>query len=113
MPGKNMLAYGNMVVDTLLYLPTVTFPTLGASVSGTNTAVVPGLLPGDFLSCSMQNPPAHIFLDNAYVSSNNTVTFTWSTDGTGVSTSTVAVILNVSRPDTLSLGLTSLPAALV
>jgi hypothetical protein len=111
MPGESVLAYGNEAIDTLTYFAgNVTYPTLAANVSGTNTLTVPGTLPGDFISCAMQTPPAHLFLDNAYVSAANTVTITWSTDGTGVTgASTLSILLNIVRADR---PYTSLPSAL-
>jgi hypothetical protein len=111
MPGESVLAYGNEALDTLTYFSAnVTYPTLAANASNTNTLTVPGVQPGDFISCSMQTPPAHLFLDNAYVSAANTVTITWSTDGTGITgASTLSILLNIVRSDR---PYTSLPAAL-
>ena len=37
MPGKANVSLGNLLLDTMVYLPTVTFPTLGANASATNT----------------------------------------------------------------------------
>jgi|SRR5579871_2611291 len=111
MPGESVLAYGNEAVDTLCYFAAnVTYPTLAANASSTNTLTVPGVNMGDFISCAMQAPPAHLFLDNAYVSAANTVTITWSTDGTGISgASTLSVLMNIVRSDRTY---TSLPSAL-
>jgi hypothetical protein len=101
MPGEADPALGNEQLDTLLYFnANVTFPTLGANTSSTNTLTVPGVLVGDSISCSMNAPPAHLFLDNAYVSSANTLTITWSTDGTGITgAATLSVFVNVLRPN--------------
>jgi hypothetical protein len=110
MPGESDVSLGNEQLDTMLYFPSVTFPTLGSSASSTTTLSVPGVLPGDYLSMTMQTPPAHIFLENAYVSSNGVVTISWTTDTSGVSTSTVAVLGEVCRPNR---PYTSLPSALV
>lgn len=113
MPGKSTLAYGNEVLDTLLYVPSVTYPTLAANASGSNTATIPGTLPGDMISMSMQSPPAHLSLDNAYVSVAGTVTLTWFTDGTGISSGTVGVIFNVVRFENLNVsGVTGMPNAI-
>ncbi len=104
MPGKSNVALGNLGADSVLYLASVTFPTLAANASNTNTVTVTGVRSLDFISCAMQTPPAHLFLDNAYVSANDTVTLTWSTDGTGVTGSTVTVLMNVARVDGANLG---------
>ena len=113
MPGKSIVSYGNLTMDTALYLPSITFPTLAANASGTNTATVRGVLPGDLLSWNMQAPPLHLVLDNAYVSAVDTVSFVWSSDSTGITGSTVALLLGISRADGANLGITSLPSALV
>lgn len=112
MPGKSTIAYGNEILDTILYVPSVTYPTLAANASGSNTVSIPGTLPGDMISMSIQSPPAHLSLDNAYVSAAGTVTLTWFTDGTGISTGTVAVIFNVVRYENLNLGITTAPSSI-
>lgn len=104
MPGKANIAYGNLGAESIIYNATVTFPTLSANASNTNTVTVLGVRANDMITCSMQSPPAHLFLDNAYVSANDTVTLTWSTDGTGVTGSTVAVLFNIARVDGANLG---------
>lgn len=109
MPGGTRAQLGNELFAQALYLAAVTFPTLATSASSTNTLTVPGVLVGDLLSWNMQAPPAHIFLENAYVSAPNVITFSWTTDATGISTGTVPLLLEVTRPENASLGLTSLP----
>lgn len=110
MPGGTRTQLGNELFGQALYLTGITFPTLAANASGDNTATVPGVLPGDLLSWNLQAPPSHLVLDNAYVSAANTVTFRWSTDGTGVTgASNLAMILEVTRPENAVLGLTALP----
>jgi hypothetical protein len=113
MPGASDVAYGNEKLDAIYYLPSVTFPTLGASASASNTATLNGALPGDFISWSMQAPPAHIFLENIYVSSANTISLLWTTDASGISTGTVAVVFEVVRATNANLGLSALPSAIV
>lgn len=113
MPGKSILSYGNLQLDTAVYQAAVTFPTLGANASGSNTLTVQGVLPNDLLSWNMQAPPAHLVLDNAYVSAPNTITILWSSDATGITGSTVAVIFGISRVDGANLGLSAFPTALV
>ncbi len=109
MPGGTRSQLGNELFGQALYLSAVTFPTLGANATSDNTATVPGVLPGDLLSWNLQAPPAHLILDNAFVSAPNTITFRWSSDGTGVTGSTVAMLLEVTRPENASLGITQLP----
>lgn len=113
MPGKTAITYGNEIFDGLLYLPSVTFPTLGANASSTTTVTVPGVLPLDLISWNMQNPPAHLVIDNIWVSAANTLSILWGTDGTGISTSTVAVLIEAIRADGANLGTQALPQALV
>lgn len=112
MPGGTRNQLGNELFGQMLYLPAVTFPTLTANQSSDNTASVPGVLPADLLGWNLQAPPAHIVLDNAYVSAAGVVTFRWSTDGTGVTGATVGVLIEVTRPENSSGGLTALPSSL-
>jgi hypothetical protein len=113
MPGAADIAVGNEKLDAIYYLSAVTYPTLAASASGTNTATLPGVLPNDFLSWSMQNPPAHIFLENIWVSAANTLTFSWTTDGTGVTGATVPILFEVVRATNANLGVSAIPSAIV
>jgi hypothetical protein len=113
MPGASDSAYGNEKMDMLLYLPAVTFPTLGVNASADNTFVVPGVLPLDILSWNMQNPPVHLTIDNMYVSSPNTITIRWGTDATGIATATVVIAMTVTRATNANLGASALPAAIV
>jgi hypothetical protein len=113
MPGGTRLQQGNEILDQLLYNPSVTFPTLGANASATNTLTVPGALTGDLISWNMQNPPAHLVIDNIWVSANNTLTILWGTDGTGVTGATVALLFSICRGENTSLGLSALPSALI
>ena len=113
MPAASDIAYGNEKLDSILYLTGVTYPTLGANASGSNTFTVQGLLPLDFISWNMQAPPAHLILDNIYVSSANTLTILWSSDATGISTGSVNVLIEVVRATNANLGSGALPAVLV
>lgn len=114
MPGKSVSAMGNELFDILMYLPTVTFPTLAANASSTTTVTVPGLLPLDFVSWNLQAPAAHLFVSNMYVSAANVLTIQWGTDATGVTGATVAIELEAIRADGANLGFAaSMPPALV
>ena len=114
MPAPSQLAYGNEIIDTLLYVPVVSYPSLAANTSTTTTLTIPGILPLDFLSWSMQNPPAHIFLENIYVSAVNTAILTWTTDSTGSGGGgNMAVMFEVVRGMNAPLGTAGFPAALV
>src|SRR5579859_3038575 len=112
MPGGTRAQLGNELFAQQLYLPAVTFPTLAANASSDNTTSIPGVLPGDMISWNMQAPPAHIILDNAYVSAAGVVTLRWSTDGTGVTGATVPILIEVTRPENGSLGITNLPSSI-
>lgn len=103
---KTTYAIGNEAFDALVFQAAVTFPTLAANASNTNTLTLPGgvgvqnVLPGDFISACMQAPPAHLFLDNVYCATPGVLTITWSTDGTGVTgASNLQVIFNIVRGD--------------
>lgn len=109
MPGGTRAQLGNELFSQMLYFSSVTFPTLAANASSTNTLSVSGVLAGDFIDCQLLTPPAHIFVENAYVSASGVVTFTWGTDGTGITGSTVAMLMEVTRPENASLGLSALP----
>ncbi len=112
MPGGTRACLGNEQFEQMLYQASVTYPTLGANASGSNTATVKGVLSGDLVSWNMQNPPAHLVLDNIYVSANDTLTLLWSSDATGISTGTVAILIGVARAENQSLGITNLPSQL-
>jgi hypothetical protein len=109
MPGGTRAQLGNELFSQTIFLPAVTFPTLGANASADNTAACKGVLPGDLVSWNMQNPTVHLILDNIFVSAVDVLTIRWSTDGTGVTGATVALLLEVTRPENSSLGITNLP----
>lgn len=110
MPTGTRPGLGNELFSQAIYVPSVTYPTLGANASGSNTLTVPGVLAGDIVGWNMQAPPAHLVMDNVYISAPNVMTILWSTDATGISTGTVAVAFTVERPENASLGLSALPA---
>lgn len=110
MPTGTRPQIGNVIFDSVLYLPNVTFPTLGAGASGSNTMTLLGALVGDLLSWNLITPPAHLQIDNMYVSAPGVVTILWGTDATGISTATANILLELMRPENASLGLTALPA---
>jgi hypothetical protein len=113
MPGGTRVQIGNEVLDQILYQGAVTFPTLTANASATSTQTLVGARPLDMISWNMQSPPAHLVIDNIYVSANDTLTILWGTDGTGVTGATVAVLFALCRPENGNLGTTALPSALV
>ena len=111
MPGKSsVIATGNEVFSQVLYLTAVTYPTLGANASATTSLTVAGVQPLDILSWNLQSPPAHLQIDNMYVSAANTITVTWGTDATGITgASTAVLLLEVSRVDGANLGTSVFP----
>lgn len=111
MPGGTRSQMGNFLFEGAYYLPAVTFPTIATNAQGSNTLTLPGALVGDHITPNMQSPPAHLVLDNVYVSAPNTLTLLWSTDVTGISTATVAVLFRLARPENASLGLSALPSS--
>jgi len=88
-------------------------PNLGASASATTTLTLNGVLPNDLVSWNLQSPPAHVVLDNIYVSSPNTLTILWGTDGTGSAPSTTNIILSVTRCENAAFGTSGLPSSIV
>jgi hypothetical protein len=112
MPGGTRAQLGNELFEQVLYLPTVPYPTLAANASSTNTLTVPGVLPLDVITFNMQAPPAHIFLENAYISAPNTVVITWTTDSAGISSGTMAVLITVDRAENAARGISGSPATL-
>jgi len=112
MPGGTRSQLGNELFAQAAYLSAVTYPTLAANASGSNTVMLKGVLAGDIVSWNMQAPRAHLVLDNAYVSAVDTITLLWSSDATGISTGTVGVIFEVTRPENASLGLSALPSSI-
>lgn len=112
MPGGTRAQLGNELFGQAVYLSAVTYPTLATNASGSNTTTLKGALPGDVVGWNMQAPPAHLVLDNVYVSAPDTLTILWSSDVTGISTGTVAIVFEVARPENASLGLSSLPSSI-
>jgi hypothetical protein len=112
MPGGTRAQLGNELFGQIIYLPAVTYPTLGANATADNTVTIPGVLPGDMISWNIQAPPAHLIIDNTYISAANVMTIRWSTDSTGISTGSVAVLFEILRPENQSQGIATLPASL-
>src|ERR1700740_1345617 len=104
MPGSSDIARGNEALNVLTYTAAVTFPTLGANASATSTLTIPGVQSLDCIGWNMQSPPAHLVIDNIYVSAANTVTILWGTDATGISGATVAVLFSVERASNAVMG---------
>lgn len=113
MPGGSRYQQGNEVLDQLLYNASVTFPTLAGNASASTNVVIPGVLPLDLISWNIQNPPAHLVIDNIWASAANTITITWGTDSTGIAGATVALLFSICRGENANLGASSLPSALV
>jgi hypothetical protein len=109
MPTGTRDQIGNEIFEQVIYVPSVTYPTLGANASGTNTITILGVQSGDQISWNLQAPPAHIFLENAYASAINTVTLSWTTDSTGITGATMGVTFSITRPENAILGLSFLP----
>jgi hypothetical protein len=113
MPGKSVAALGNESLDAMAYLASVTYPTLTANASSDTTVTLVGVQSLDCISWNMQAPPAHLTIDNIYVSAANVITIRWGTDATGISTGSVAVLFEIVRADGANLGTQGIPSALV
>lgn len=113
MPGGTRAQLGNELFSQDLYLPTVAYPIVAANTLVDNTLAVAGVLPGDSLGWNLQSPPAHLALENAYVSAPGVITLRWSSDTSGITPGgTLAMLLQVARPENASLGLSALPASI-
>jgi len=113
MPGSSTIQRGNEILDMLVYSASVTFPTLAANASSTTAVTIVGAAVGDLVSWNMQAPPAHLTIDNVYVSAPNVIQVQWGTDGTGVTGATVVVLWSFCRGENTSLGgITSLPTTI-
>lgn len=113
MPGATRVALGNQLLDTTLYLPSVTVPNVNTQVSANQTVTVQGVQPGDYISWNSQGVgTSGLFVTNIYCNAANTLTFTWFNGTTGNLTSNAAqaFILELIRTDILPY--TTLPAAL-
>jgi len=109
MPGKFIISGGNLILDTVIYLPAVAYPTIAAGGISTTTITILGVQPLDLISYSAQGLPLHLALENVYVSAANTAIFTWSTDSSGISAGTVPILLEISRVDGANLGTSIFP----
>jgi len=109
MPGPADVAKGNEILNMIAYVASVTTPNLGANASATTTLTLNGVQSLDCIGWNMQAPPAHLVIDNIYVSSTNTLTILWGTDGTGISPTTVAVLFTVERATNAAFGTSGLP----
>lgn len=113
MAGKSNICYGNEILDTLIYLPALPYPSIGSATTANNTYTVPGVQVGDLLSWNQQSYVATLTLDNMFVSAINTISVTW-TSTAAISNGTVPVLVELVRtPDVLITGISGLPSAIV
>jgi len=115
MPGSSTVMRGNSQFCMNLYIPLVTVPNLAANVTATQVVTVQGVVPGDVLVWNQQGTVAGISVENAFVSALNTVTFLWSNTTIAAVNGTPpqAFMIQVTRPENLTGGLSSLPSAIV
>lgn len=109
MPSKFIQAGGNELIDTVIYQPALAYPTLAAGAIGSTTQTILGVQPLDCISWTILGLPAHLALENIYVSAINTITSTWSSDASGISSGTVPALLEVVRVDGANLGTSVIP----
>ena len=113
MPGGTRSQLGNELFSQDIYLSAAPYPIVAANGTTVGTIAVAGVLPGDSIGWNMQAPPAHLVLDNMYVSAPGVITALWSSDSVGITPGgTVALLLQVARPENSSLGLTALPSTI-
>jgi len=112
MPGGSQIPRGNVLLKTMLYLPSVTVPNVNANATALQTITVQGVQQGDLISWNQLSTITGIAVDNVYVSAANTLTFYWSnTTGSNVTNSAAQpFLISISRSDIVPY--TQLPAAL-
>ena len=113
MPVSSTIPRGNEQFDTVLYLPTVTIPNCNANTATNQTVTVLGVQLGDMISWNqISGFVTALLVDNIYVSSANTLTFTWTNNTVGNLTGngTAAFLIGVVRCDVIPY--TSLPQAI-
>ena len=114
MPGGTRAQLGNELFSQTLFL-TVTPPaTITTAVITQQTVNVAGILPGDLFSWNMTtfvNPL--IQMDNLLCATPGVLTINWTSAGATISGALAqAFILEVTRPENSSLGLSALPTSL-
>ena len=112
MPGGSQIPRGNVLLKTMLYLPSVTVPNVNANATATQTFTVQGVQVGDLITWNQIGTITGISVDNIYVSSANTLTFYWTnTTGSNVTNSAAQpFLISVNRSDIVPY--TSLPSVL-
>jgi hypothetical protein len=115
MPGGSRVQIGNEILDQMLYLPSVAVPNVSGSATASQTVTVKGVLSGDLISWNQIGTVAGLAVDNIYVSAADTLTFLWTNNTVSAinGTANQAFLISVCRPENASLGLSTLPSALV
>ena len=115
MPGATRYQQGNLILDMLLYLPSVAVPNVAGASTASQTVTVRGVLPGDLVSWNQIGTIAGLGVDNVYASAVDVLTFYWANNtGSAINGSAnQAFIIGISRGENTSLGLSALPSAIV
>jgi hypothetical protein len=113
MPGGTRAQLGNELFSQTLFL-TVTPPaTVTTAVITQQTVNVAGILPGDLFSWNMTtfvNPLIQI--DNMLCVTPGVLTINWASAGATISSPVAqAILVEVTRAENTSLGLSSLPSS--
>lgn len=112
MPGGTRQQLGNELFGQALYFPAFLPPaTITTAVVTSQTVTVSGVQVGDILSWNIVAPTSNLVsIANMYVSAPNTVIIGWSTEGATISNLVAQqLLIEVTRPENASLGLTALP----
>jgi hypothetical protein len=115
MPGSSSILRGNALFLQCLYL-TVTPPTVTTAVITPQNVTVPGLVPGDIITVNMTSSTSTLIsIAGAYVSANNVLTLSWTSEGATVTGAAAQTLLiGVLRPENVADGgVTLLPNAIV
>jgi hypothetical protein len=101
MPAISNFARGNELFDTMIFVPNVIVPNVGASSTATANTTINGVLPGDFISWNWQGNVANLAIENFWVSAPNVVTSQWSNATLAAINATPPqpFLLEVIRPD--------------
>lgn len=102
MPGGTTVQIGNVLLEQMLYLPSVTVPNVNAGADAQQSVTVRGgVQVGDMVSWNQLSYVAGLAVVNVYVSAKDTLQFQWAnyTGSNITSTAAQPFELTIKRPD--------------
>lgn len=115
MPGGSTATRGNELFSQMLYLPSITVPSVTTLITVTQTYTVNGVQVGDLLSWNIQGAGVSgLAITNMWVSAVNTISAYWYNGTAGTLGGTTAnLLLEVTRPENVvDGGVTVLPSTI-